>query len=1620
MGWGDVLKEIGDAAQYIPVIGSYVAFGEDKAGYHPKGHTSKAIESAFEASHAKPGLETTMSAMNWLYDNGVSQPLTTAMLQGRRSDFSDFFSAHEWSRAWRAAEHISPGQAYFMADPFGYHVPGTDRDKAEKAINSPLTYYVPPALARSQDFQNLSEEDRQAYLREQGMPAVGNAYIEGMRRDSQFFKYASGSLDFAARWYLDPVVLGGKGAGLLRNKYLVNPRPAGGWSHSEIAEMVDSSKMSRARRFMWENKDNPALINNLTMVQKSAMGPRFAHVLSKLKSEDEVRDFLLVSLGDVPARARLEARNTEVAQALQRDTARLPELGLAASRVAGHSNPRAQTMIQQRMDQLNQQIRDNTRLHDRYQGMLDHYGELDALNTTRFSGGRAARRTRAQSEYVAGAGHTPSEGSRLGMTKLASDYYGNGLTIVRSFKNAHPNGLIKIDDLHPESIDELRGHVARIPGLKAPERQDLLNRYMKTTTEGERLDLLEEVGQLGAEKIALKHGLDPEDGMSVYREGRRRAKIEQARMVQRYSGAKFPDEAVHVDEFMDEGGKLVVHPNLVTKLANNHVMMDLDEFDKVLARHGSALKALRRGAGEVFDMAVDAADWFNHIWKLGTLFRMGYIPRVLADDLAGQVARLGAANMALRAGWGVKNLATNLALRNPSRAAAAGEAVAREGVKYADQELALIRPEAERLRSKAQPREEIDRSALTAARDRHRRAVNRMNALGPDASQAKVSAHQRLVDKHKTAVGAAEQALKNRRVQPTDRLAQMDDQIRFLEESKAENLAKIDEAKQVQQRGFRQRSQLYREPEVNGVKLPPALAGERGEYFAKMVSADDSLRNLFETNKRMLQGNMARAYDKSGVAISYPQSPTEFVAAWEKAINHMIMQDGLASRAVHGESIEDMTRWLNNTPAGRAYRKRLGLAHTSNDRIAASAWHEVDSYLPTPEIKAAAQSGEANIEFLTEAASQGKRPFQVHTTDLGESLAGTNNVSRLMDRISDTWFKVAASIPADKMSRHPLFNQLYEGHARQLVAQEAKQGQRFTTADVDRITTTARRMALRDTRKLVFDIAHRSDVGHALRFISPFFSATTEAWQRWARIIADKPQTVGYAGLFFNVPASLGWMQDRDGNPIQRDGTVIDPVTGKKKLVKKNDRMITVRVPDFIAKGPVGKALGMRGGDFLISQDSMNLVTQGDPWFVPGTGPIVQIPVNEWVRDKPSQAELARHLGVLPFGPETSSMFGDNPVGRAAYMATPSTIKNFLTAFDTSDDRYQRIKLQIMQKAAFEHAHLGKPMPSAQKIADMTRDYWLKSAAWSFFQPAATQRTDAYEFYRQQYRNLSRQDFKTADEKFLDRYGPDYFTFAQATSKGAAPSTKAAVALSKKWASEIAENPELAALIIGPNGKGPFSPEAYAYQLTTPLVPGGAEAQRTKLSASEAMQENERRLGWARFGKAMHYITAQLHDAGFDSFTQEGAEQFNQMKRNLVTLLGEAPELPNGQKNPFYNEQWSKDYFQMDPRKYERLIPNLEKVAYSPIAKEPLRSDLRKLQTYLEGRKAITQALAERSAEGGAKTLSAKANADMAAVWAQFVDGLIESDTRFGDLYYRYLSRDLGVDVEMMAGEEVA
>lgn len=1666
MGIGDFLGDIGNGIKHgldktvegLNVVDRYINPLHQEQTITPEGErkAEEAARSGQELARGilAPSLEDVMEGYRWLWSNGISQPLATAALVGklgRRSSNDpigfdkDFWSTANWSKAWHAANHISPGQAFVMN-------PG----EAERAIESPLLYYKPPEAYLPPGFAALPEAQQQQILRDAGMPAIGNAYVEKQRGDSGWFKYGTGALDFAALTFLDPTVIAGKTISGIRAVKIAQKAPRGGWSQASIDELVSNSQTQALMRGIWANKDNPQLINNTTLAQRSGMGPRFGSIVSKLNDPEELELFIRTGMGDMRAVTELKARNSLVADRMNSVTSRTAALDLMRARYA--NSPHMQQLVDHEMTRLEGLKNADAVLMDRYRSILTSEALLDQLHVSRWSMARAEARTEAQNVYRAAparGGHRPvsinvgipgSSGARTINTYVhtrlegAGDYFSGPVTLIRSLKNMHPNGYMRLDTIDRDSLNELRGYLARIPGIRPENRQRIMNEYLATTTEAERLGVLDTVGRLGAAQVAKKHGLSLEDGEAFYRK-HQELRMGELDNMKRYSAAlRSPEDVaagapLHIDEFTTDGGKVSLSPFTVTRLVNGHTFQDLDELDKVLARHGSRFETLRLATGSARDAMEGFADYSSYLWKFSTLFRLGYIPRILGDDLASQWASVGTAAMALRTARGVMNAFENGARWIARPALKAREENALNGMGYANEELALVEPHLARLTGQVRAEEAARQGAFRRAQARHTAAQRRLAALDPADVTPKAQAVRQFATQRERELRSARLSASlpadNARTRAMESLTQRQDLLtryRDLQSRAATDYAE-------QQKKVTQGNQSFN---LDGHVIPAAFGGRSGEYHRALISSDESVGNIFATNKQLMQGNLERSFDHGGQVISAAQDEVKHATAWAHAINNQIMQDPLQRMIVSGQmrTPEQASAWMRNTGEGIAYRRRLPKMRATDD-IAKSQFYEVDQYLHTPEIRMKAlEEGGVTPDWLRRATPDVVDRPDVHTGRVGNSQL-THALA--LDRVIQKFYKIAAAIPSDRMSRHPLFNQFYEGHVKRMWNQRKGAGMdvsKVSVEDVEQLAHNARQLALRDTRNLVFDIAHRSDAAAAMRFLSPFFSATAESFQRWGRVIADKPQTVGYAGRFFNAPLANGAVQDLDGNTVNQDGYTYIPVyplnadgtvnyDAKPRVIKrqvpKSQRYIVTRVPKWLAESPAGAALNITEADgkLMMSQNSINMVTQGDPWFSPGVGPIVQIPVNEFVKDKPRAAELAREIGILPFGPT-----GGGVIERTAGAVLPNTLRNFLTAYDTSDNRYQSIKLQIMQREIFDwtQAHGGvRPSQSEvgkmqQRVADKARRYWLFSAVSAFVQPMATIRKDPYQFYRDQYNALRRNNPLTADDEFLERYGESYFVFAQETSKsqGIAPTMKA-VGLAQKYSTEIAQNPELAALVIGPEGNGPYSPEAYTYELNHPLTPGGAEMMRSKMSADEALKENQRRLGWAKYTKKMNELNANLRNAGFASFEDDGAEDFKADKKAWTSLYAE-PLYPDGTVNPYYNAEWSKDFFTQDQRKYERLIPGLTQIARSDLADQPGRSDLRTLQQYLGGRQALAEQLNGLKEEGLPHTLAAQANIDLRKQWIIFVDGLIETDTRFGDLYHRYLSRDMGVDAEEESG----
>ena len=86
-------------------------------------------------------------------------------------------------------------------------------------------------------------------------------------------------------------------------------------------------------------------------------------------------------------------------------------------------------------------------------------------------------------------------------------------------------------------------------------------------------------------------------------------------------------------------------------------------------------------------------------------------------------------------------------------------------------------------------------------------------------------------------------------------------------------------------------------------------------------------------------------------------------------------------------------------------------------------------------------------------------------------------------------------------------------------------------------------------------------------------------------------------------------MVDEEGRRVERDGTVYDE---NGEVVNRVDPLvggqIILPVPEWVTQRT-------GASDVVINKSAMNVIFQGEPWFLPGPGPLVAIPTNQILVD---------------------------------------------------------------------------------------------------------------------------------------------------------------------------------------------------------------------------------------------------------------------------------------------------------------------------------------------------------------------------------------------------------------------
>jgi len=1491
--------------------------------------------------------------------------------------------------SWELAHHVSPGQAWWM---LGMSPEGRERS----------------GLSHDQLLKDELAYERGDYKDEKTLSDP----LGFKTRKQEYFgtgpsKWATGAVDFSLSWYADPLVIAGKGAGAAKTKFVTTPvtpailkeeqaalKAQPGLS-AEEANKVAWDSFSQKSQFeglvdeIWNVKQaNPdtaasVLNRNLPTLRKSANGPAAAKLLAQATDKSEVANVLRVSMGDEFAKTTLEFQNSRLSYQINELNSRVSSIdsyyqGLPAAQQASPFGQRVKALMDSKSQEIARLDRDSRIITDK----IDAFAKIGSLNYNRITTPAGAKLRNA---YQSSRKWKPFDQGGVFKSPVNLAYslsLGGVVKLAHSYNDIKPTHYIDVKD--PDGWRQLDASLLEVRGLSQEAREMYVSRYLEAD-EGMRAATLSQIETAVAKNMVdrynLKNGLTgtPDEisytvAESLYKEvASRRSSAQAGVRSEMYGTAHVPNpydptgSPLRVDMISPDGGKLVVAPLLRSQMANSHSIIDFKLFDKALKANASTWQKALNQIGPGWESAVGLADYVGSLWKFSQLFRLGYGPRALADDTLGQVARFGFADMVSRAVKGGK-----YNLETLRRAAMPDGAL--EASRISREHLAL----------------DIEDLTLKQAKLSEKIATARIEGRTADV--------QKLTDDLNTNLDIMAEL--------RTAFADMDALVKGGAAMKHEKIGR----------------QIF----------DPSFAGAEGALFRDLASGEKNFGNMMGSSADRLL-NRYRQMDWEQISVAQHGADAH-MSAWLNVLNKQVANDELARLYLKGKTPDELERWLS-TPAGLAYKRDHRIAQSlPHDQLVERVTVQLDEWLNpalpgVDAVKLATLEGKVTKGML-EGVPEVARPMVN-----GQSLSyarGSHEVMHSIDRFMNGWYNIAAQMPQRYLLRNPLFAQRYKVHLNDIMSAAGRSGTtRMTEATRQQFESAARKRALRDVKQNTFTMDYETRMSHALRNFGAFFGAQQESWNRWARIISDKPDILARVPQVYGAPARAGIMTDGQGHRISEDGYVTDPDTGERRLVDYSDRHTVIQIPDYLGGKAFKKAFGLDpNATFDIPMSTAEIIlNHGDGPIPVGAGPYVQMAANNLpftgldANGDPKIADFYKHLGILPFG------------------ATESNLETFLPNWARKaagagelTETYQGNLWYIMQAEDYKYREgLRKTKPSWEEITDRaTKQTWMK-ALFAATLPVSMQAKDPYDFFRHQYRQMQAADPENADQKFYDKYGDSAYTFAQSMSKnnsGLKPTAEAVYA-SKYYQDLISKvGPEWAGLIVGAEGEGAYSEGAFFYQRNNPVDPASGATARTKMSARESLEQSDLARGWRQYKGYMNDLYAQLFSRGLKTFQDEGAEDLLAEKKALVEVLssprviGEDGEM---QDNPNYNAAWSKAYNSFDLNYYDRATQSLRQIvddpevwakAVNPQGSTGMRSDIYTLKTYLSYRDDLKRALLMRGeTEEGSADINAETNADLKGQWNALVITLIERDTKFGDLHNRYLSRDMGFDEDTVIQE---
>ena len=594
----------------------------------------------------------------------VTRPISTALLAEADNISGE---GYNFIKNWKLAKDVSPGQAFGgYVGAVGERV-GVTPLLEEQGV--PLPTFLDPNF-------NIADPDQ----RKQAF------------QDEIFGKFFTGGVDGLLSWYADPLVLTGKGLGVVKTIGLDQPirtvddiarlrseldahgayLKSGGQIGRETPMGVIAQRLTEGDSV--KNFDD-------IFVRRTTARNLVADVTGELKTFDEVADFLSAAAGDMASLKKLERTKASVADEIINAKEILDPIQKRMNDIPWGSatSPEQHLPTIEEYNRLTKVLED-LRVRDAAldKALSENIGNYRVINeytsaadVTLFDKnlGVAIEKTRAKASEA-----------RHNLTFYTEQYQKNPYTrpvvnIVAPFFNKLPRGTVRVDGgLASDSFNEIKYALNSVKELRGIEyagvKNELARSYLNARNANERMQAVKNIEEQIAEISALRYDIPLDQARQIY---------------QQFSNMRTALMSSMRDHgyWVDDNGKLITSPFWKSEMPNVVPMMDFKDFDSVMRLYSRwsiggekvlEAAAITRLAGKEI---TDFADLANSIFKASVLTRFGYPVRNTIDGqlraalVLGQMAKTDdffknfGKNLKTRAQIGKNFIMDSIQLKNP-------------------------------------------------------------------------------------------------------------------------------------------------------------------------------------------------------------------------------------------------------------------------------------------------------------------------------------------------------------------------------------------------------------------------------------------------------------------------------------------------------------------------------------------------------------------------------------------------------------------------------------------------------------------------------------------------------------------------------------------------------------------------------------------------------------------------------------------------------------------------------------------------------------------------------------------------------------------------------------------